>query len=58
MKLKQINTPANKLLINTLSMESLNTYISDMSFYNWAKGNKSPSAPYQMVLRRAGVEDI
>jgi hypothetical protein len=56
MKLSQINTPANKLKINMLSMESLNTYISDMSFYNWANGVKQPSPPYVMVLRKAGVD--
>jgi hypothetical protein len=58
MKLREINTAANKIKINNLSWESLNTYISDMSFYNWANGNKVPSPPYQMVLRKAGVEDI
>ena len=58
MKLHEINCPANKLAINQISMETMNAYISDMSFYYWANKHKVPSPPYKMVLRKAGVEDV
>jgi len=58
MKLEDINTPENKIAINTISMRKLNSYISDMTFYNWSKGNKVPRRPYANILRNYGVEDI
>jgi hypothetical protein len=59
MKLKDINKPINKFIIQKISMESSQPrYIADMTFYNWANNKHTVQKKYIGILKKAGVVDI